>query len=228
MRPFARRRYWISSLQGRLLVLNLLYVFVSLATICFAVLAPVVIRVRDTSVSVLDKHDAAYLLHLHEHLWPVVPALFVLLAIHSLLVSHRIAGPLYRFRAIFKSVAAGDLAPRTDIRERDFLWPEAHALSEMVTALNSRIGHATAQHRQVRSAVDRLERALEEGSKEETERAIESLKEQLQQLEALLDQFKTDSVGPAPDEPLEDPPGPLPSAPVSGTVGHLAERKGGE
>jgi nitrogen fixation/metabolism regulation signal transduction histidine kinase len=65
---------------------------------------------------------------LHSRFWPVVFVVSLLLIVHGVFFSHRIAGPLYRFRRIFQSVASGDLTVRTSIRKSDYLHVEAQCL----------------------------------------------------------------------------------------------------
>lgn len=55
-------------------------------------------------------------------------------------MSHKIAGPLYRFRAIFKQVADGEISQQFSIRKQDFLANEKLKLEEMMQVLGSKIG----------------------------------------------------------------------------------------
>ena len=54
--------------------------------------------------------------------------------------THRIAGPLYRFRRIFQSVANGDLTVRTSIRKRLSACRSPGVWEKMVSALREKIG----------------------------------------------------------------------------------------
>ncbi len=77
---------------------------------------------------------------LHSRIWPAILILFVLLSAHSVFVSHRIAGPLYRFRKVMKSVASGDLSIRFTLRKKDYLAKEASLVAEMIAALRAKVG----------------------------------------------------------------------------------------
>ncbi|MGH7273198.1 MAG: hypothetical protein ACREIQ_01900, partial [Nitrospiria bacterium] len=124
-RPYKRRRILIDDGQYRLLVFNLIYFFSILLIIAASLFIPPMIQLESASLSLIQKQAVAnHLLSLHTRLWPALLVLFVLLAIHSVFVSHRIWGALYRFRSVFKAVAEGNLSVRATIRKNDYLRKE--------------------------------------------------------------------------------------------------------
>ena len=60
-------------------------------------------------------------------------------AIISLLVSHRIAGPIYRFGKSFESVASGDLTHRVILRRTDELQETAKSFNAMIETLQQKL-----------------------------------------------------------------------------------------
>jgi len=60
------------------------------------------------------------------------------MAVMTLLVSHRIAGPLYRFKKEVEQIKSGDLTPQFKIRGQDQLQVLAVSLSEMTESLRAR------------------------------------------------------------------------------------------
>lgn len=66
----------------------------------------------------------------------VVAALAVILTLYD---SHRIGGPLYRFRMNLKAVGEGDLTLVTRLREGDELQPLTEAMNEMTRGLREKI-----------------------------------------------------------------------------------------
>ena len=120
--------------------------------------------------------------------------------------SHRIAGPLYRFRRIFHSVASGDLTVRTSIRKSDYLHAEAQCLEEMVSALREKIGRIEAHHADMASQLERLKAAVASGALREVEQEADRLRATVEQLTQAMEPFQTKS------EPAEPRPAPLPTA----------------
>ncbi len=67
--------------------------------------------------------------------------------------SHRIGGPLYRFKANLRAIGEGDLTLVTRLRERDELQPLTEAMNEMTRNLRTQVG-------KIRSAQEDLHAAL--------------------------------------------------------------------
>jgi methyl-accepting chemotaxis protein len=65
--------------------------------------------------------------------------LFIFIAIGTLFLSHKIAGPLFRFQKIFESVAQGDLTTRCHLRKFDEAKPVADTLNETLTSLDASV-----------------------------------------------------------------------------------------
>lgn len=65
------------------------------------------------------------------------------------LLSHRIAGPLYRFEQVLKQIREGDLTTSINLRKADQLIEMKKELTNFVNALDSRIGHIKSDVREV-------------------------------------------------------------------------------
>jgi methyl-accepting chemotaxis protein len=66
--------------------------------------------------------------------------LFVLIAWGTIYLSHKIAGPLYRFQIIFEQVAQGDLAARCHLRKFDEAKSVAASLNTALETLDREFG----------------------------------------------------------------------------------------
>ena len=64
---------------------------------------------------------------------------FILVITLFLIVSHRIAGPVYRFEQSIKRVRDGDLSVQISLRDKDELKELAEYFNTMVTEMNARI-----------------------------------------------------------------------------------------
>ena len=109
-RSYRRRRIVVDGLQYRLLAINLLYFLVILLILAAFLFTPLVLKLRDgtTLLSAAEQQEvASQFLTLHKRIWPALLITFGLLSVHSILVSHRIAGPLYQFRRILKGLRDG-------------------------------------------------------------------------------------------------------------------------
>ena len=141
MRPlFRRRRILIDELQYRLLAVSMLYVCVFILVFVGLLFGPPTVTLLSSSVSTATQEDAARMfLTLDDHVWLPMMLLIGGLTIHSVHVSHRIAGPLYQFRRLFGELRDGHVAVRARLRKRDYLRKEATAFNEMAASIEARM-----------------------------------------------------------------------------------------
>ena len=207
-RGYRRRRYLVGRLQYKLLAFTMVYVAVTVLSIASVVIAPMLLTGSASEPgdpTVVERARGA--IYLHENVWPVLLPVLLLIAVHSVLISHRIAGPLVRLRAVMRAAGAGDLAVRAHLRPRDYLWDEARVLNEMLAGLGSGI-------RRVEERVERLESALARLSLDpQSAVARRQVERELTDLRDALDRFRTH------DEPLAQeqaqPPEPAPPLPAA-------------
>ncbi len=188
---YKRRRILIYRLQLRLLAITLLY-FVAAATLFAAALfTPLMLQLTgDTESPSARAAIASEFLALHTRFWPAILITFGLLAVHSIFTSHRIAGPLYRFRMVFKEIENGNLVPFASIRERDLLGNEAEALNAMLVSLRQRVSGIAEEQRYSREQFEHLRRAIRSDSAEDVGSHMTGLEEGLAGLGERLDGFK--------------------------------------
>jgi nitrogen fixation/metabolism regulation signal transduction histidine kinase len=142
MGPIRRRTYIVDKkLQYRLLGYNAIYFFITLAALSLALFTPLIFEIADPTLSPRQQAEVAgKILYLHSYLWPALFLVLVILGFHSVLVSNKIAGPLYRFRSTFQKIIEGDISGSVKIRKGDLLINEQTKIDEMISLLNSKIG----------------------------------------------------------------------------------------
>jgi general secretion pathway protein G len=201
-----RRRFLINRLQTRYVVVQLCWTAAIVSLFACLVLGPTVYELFDGSAD-QQRRAAELFLDLHTRLFPALIALASALAALIVLQSHRIIGPLVRFKAVFEAVTRGELWVHSKIRAADYPQDEGRALNAMLASLRQRIGEAQA-------AAVRLEAALthpEPGATDDARAALSQLRRSLTAYEA--DQPSAET--PAAHEP---PMRPLPPADVGFTL----------
>lgn len=187
---FKRRRLLVDRFQYRLVAVSAGHFGLVLLVFLAAMMLPLMLQLDDPSATYLEKQRVAeVLLFFHEQMWLPLIAVFLLLTVHSLSVSHRIAGPLYRFRAVFKSLAEGDLAVRANIRKNDYLHTDARALNQMIDALETRMGGLGEQARHLKEETEQLKVAAGSGSIAEVQKAAERVESRVEDLRGRLAPF---------------------------------------
>jgi methyl-accepting chemotaxis protein len=138
-----RRRTYIvdKKLQYRLLGYNAIYFFITVTALSLALFTPLIFEISDPTLSPRQQAEVAgKILYLHSYLWPAFLLVLVILGFHSVLVSNKIAGPLYRFRAAFQKIIEGNISGSVKIRKGDLLINEQTKINEMISILKSKIG----------------------------------------------------------------------------------------
>lgn len=178
--------------QTRFIVTSFLYQVVIVVVFVSALFLPSVLRIDDTAISPEEAWQTGIeLLALHNHVWPALAIACVLMLMHALVFSHRIAGPLSRFGHIFKEVGNGNLLVSAKIRRRDLLPHEAECLGEMVRALHGKIA-ALQQHRtELSTHIDRLARIVEKTPSKPVQAEVAQLRRELDQMTQALADFRT-------------------------------------
>ena len=187
-----RRRILIDELQYRLLVVNISYFVIILAIFVSALFAPLVVRLLDPEATTFTREEvASQFLWLDESVW--LPLLFTLfcLGLHSVFVSHRIAGPLYQLRGLLQTVADGNFTKRAVLRRKDYLQKEEAVVNEMIEKLGTRIEEVGEQAAALRATVDQLRVALDRGATGEALEYLQGVAESTGSLNAALSHFKT-------------------------------------
>ena len=194
-RSYRRRRIVVDGLQYRLLAINLLYFLVILLILAAFLFTPLVLKLRDgTTLSAVEQQEvASQFLTLHKRIWPALLITFGLLSVHSILVSHRIAGPLYQFRRILKALRDGDLTVRATFRSNDYLRKEEAIINEMIEALRAKIKNIDAQSWHLRAGLGALEQAIDGSTVDTLRERIGSLEAGAERLQVSVDQFMTGS-----------------------------------
>lgn len=198
-RPRFRRHFLWDTVQPRFLGLSLLYVAIVIASFAGALFLPLMLQLDHLPLSSAEAQRVADQFELlHSRFWPAVAIVLLLLLVHGIFFTHRIAGPLYRFRRIFQSVASGDLTVRTSIRRSDYLHAEAKCLGEMVDALREKIARIEAHHAAMAPQLERLKAAAARGAMPEVEQEADRLRAIVEQLAQAMEPFQTKS---APVDP---------------------------
>ena len=193
MKLFRRRHFLIDSFQYRLLVIHLVYFLTIVVVFAAALFAPLMMDLRAGTQDWSHKLESANLfLSLHTTLWPAVLILFVLLGAHAALVTHRIAGPLYRFRKVLDSVGRGDLSIRAVIRKHDYLTQDEACINQMIESLSKAISRVKEHSEELSISIMDIKKAAKNGSPSIPAEIAERLEHQLGQMRDHVDQFKLD------------------------------------
>ena len=197
----------------KVLVDSLQLHFVGVAIIHFSIIVlvftstlfvPVIIRLTSGDISSPEVQAAAHeFLILHNRLWLPLLGALILVVLHNILFTHRVAGPLYRFRPYLESVGAGDLSAPIKFRKKDHLKKEAEVASQMVESLRDKVIRVEREFRQTNSAWSDLKNALAGKATGELQQKIDTMDTRIDECGNSLAVFKTDDEKSSPESTAE-------------------------
>jgi nitrogen fixation/metabolism regulation signal transduction histidine kinase len=184
---FQRRQLFVHPVQYWFVITTLLYFACLLLTLYAVVFLPMAQPLYDSSIS-WEQHAeiATQFLELNGRIWPWLIITFLVLLLHSLYFMHRIAGPLYRFTALFRSIGTGQLHQRVHLRRHDYLHREAQAFNSMLDHFENRIRAINLQSALVIQAYEAVARRIQEQALDQITPAIQMLDEEMGRFKTCL------------------------------------------
>lgn len=202
---FTRRQLFVHPIQYWFVATTLVYFSCLLVVLYGAVFLPMVQPLDSPTVSWEERAQVAtQILELNTRVWPWLLVTFLGLLLHSLYFMHRIAGPLYRFAALFRSIGAGHLHQRARLRKHDYLHREARDFNAMLDSLEHNIALL---HRQGTAIVQTYEdavRPIQQQSSIQLNAALQSLETEMSRFRLCIDTFTQQEASPSASQlPLE-------------------------
>lgn len=186
------RRFLVDAFQLRLIAVAAFHFLLVVVLFVIALFAPVVVALDSGDIWDTGVQAAAHtFLTLHKYLWAPLLGAFILLVLHNVLVTHRVAGPLLRLRRYFKAVGDGDLRNPIEFRKHDYLTKEAIAASEMVAALRDKIAGLDRDFHEATTAWGEVKLAIARGEADELRQNSDVLDSRLHRCRTLVNAFKT-------------------------------------
>lgn len=143
MRVFTRPRrfrYVVDrKLQGSLIGHGLAYGAAVLAAIGFGIFAPLLWGLGDRGDTSGFEEQSIVMIYLHDRFWIIAALALILVVVGAIRYSHRVAGPLVRFKRNLKMLGNGQMPPPLRTRRSDFLKEEVCVLNRAVAGVSARV-----------------------------------------------------------------------------------------
>jgi hypothetical protein len=136
---FTRRRYLVDwKLQGSLCAHSLLYGSLVLAALFGGIYLPLLWDLNGERSHLLEE-QAIVMLWMHERVWLLAPLCAAIVLASAIKLSHRIAGPLVRYKRNLRLLAGGKLPTPLRTRRGDYLKEEVVCLNAAVAGVAARV-----------------------------------------------------------------------------------------
>lgn len=135
-----RWRYIVDwRLQGSLIAHGLLYGALVLVAVTIGIFAPLLWDLSGTRPAAGIEDQAIVMLYMHERFWFLAALCILIVVLGSIKFSHRIAGPLVRYKRNLRLLSQGRLPTPLRTRSSDYLKEEVVCLNDAVAGMKSRI-----------------------------------------------------------------------------------------
>lgn len=189
---FKRRKFVVyRKLQLKFIIISLSYVIFFCAVMGTYMFVPLITELDKSEIGSAQAFVAAKrILYLHEKFWPALLLSFFAIGCHSLFISHKIAGPLYRFNSVFKAIKEGTVPTPIQLRKGDYLYSEMENINRMLERLRDKLTELQEAQAHLNRSIIKCKETVIHSSMNELIKKMEDLAEQGKKLEEKLGYFK--------------------------------------
>ncbi|RMF83554.1 MAG: hypothetical protein D6736_21275, partial [Nitrospinota bacterium] len=181
-------------LQYHLVLFSLCHLLFFLLAVGTALFAPLMLRLHGDEAYFAEMARAAeQLLYLHTHFWPVALIAALVICLHTIAISHKVAGPLYRLRQFLQAMQQGHLPPPLRLRHGDYLHKDIEVINEMVSILRTKMAEIQAEQEELNKAIVELQAVVKQASREEIITHMARVAEKGERLAEKLSYFQIDT-----------------------------------
>jgi len=158
---YSRSRYLINrEIQLKYMLLTMALLFLYTLFLLGAIFGPSILVLLTESPIQLKAEISQVLLVLHNHIWPGIGVVIVLFGLYSIMVTHKIVGPLFVIDKTIREIAEGDLSVRAHIRKNDDLQEFRSNFNRMAGNMERLLINLDREYHHLSSYVSELENQL--------------------------------------------------------------------
>jgi len=165
------KKYIDRQTQGRIAFIVVINALLYIALLALFIFAPLAYRIYTDEVTPEIQEAAKAFLALHEHFWPAILLVLIVVGFHSIRLSHSLAGPVYRFKQTLRQMQKGNFSIQITLRKKDFFSEMMDEMNETNRRLSADMADLKEKDRTMRQTIEEMNEKL---SQEDI--SIESLK----------------------------------------------------
>ena len=126
-------------LQGSLVFHGLIYGCLVLVAVSLGIFSPLLWDLGSVGMNSSFEEQSIVMLYMHERFWPLAVLCLVLVVLGAVRYSHRVAGPMVRYKRNLRLLADGKITPPLRTRRADFMKEEVSCLNEAMFGVGERV-----------------------------------------------------------------------------------------
>jgi len=176
--------------QLRIIIPNLLWMLLIIIATVAIILSPLMIDMLLSDDIEVQYRAAITFLAFIKPLVPTVIAIFVLIFIHQVVITHRICGPLVNFGHAFKRVAEGDFSTKVEIRSDDYMKDDCQRINQMIEGLSFMVKRVETSNSKLLMALEKIMKRVDDiKTREQVLEAFELLKREAENIKEEISSF---------------------------------------
>jgi methyl-accepting chemotaxis protein len=180
-------------LQLRLIRNNLFYLLICVIATVSILLYPLIHEMMFVLDLESQYRAAQTFLLLVKWLVPAILMVLILFMGHTIIITHRICGPLVNFTHAFDRLAQGDLSRKVYIRKGDYLKSECKRINLMIEGISDIISRLFTHHNQLLATLQSLnEQTSDTQTKEKLESSLKIIRQDVEYAADTLSRFKVE------------------------------------
>ena len=165
-------------LQLRLVRNNLFYLLLCVIATVSILLYPLIHEMMFVPDLEIQYRAAQTFLLLVKWLVPAIMMVLILFMGHTIIITHRICGPLVNFMHAFDRVAQGDLTVKVYIRKGDYLKSECNRINLMIDGISGIINRLFTNNKQLLATLQSLSEQTKDAlTKEKLESSLKIIRQ---------------------------------------------------
>ncbi|MFH0925920.1 MAG: hypothetical protein V1872_09895 [bacterium] len=162
---FARRKIYLidKTHQIRFMLLIVCYLIIYGGLFAFTIFFPSIKIILSGTASLASRFAASKeLLFLDTVFWPAIALLVVVIGVHSIIITHKIFGPLYKIKKTLHNMAAGNFTSNTKLRKHDYLKDFAEELNNCNLLIKNKLKNLHTGQKEILDLLNELEKQISE------------------------------------------------------------------
>lgn len=177
--------------QLRIVIPNLLWMLLIIIATMGVVLSPLMIDMFISDDIEIQYRAAVTFLSFIKRLVPTIIAMFILIFIHQVIITHRICGPLVNFSQVFKRLAEGDFSKKAAIRSDDYMKKECENINQMIAGISDHVERVKIGNEKLIVSIEKVAKRIDDiKTRDQVQEALELIKKEALNVKEDISEFK--------------------------------------
>ncbi len=154
------KKYIDRQTQGRIALIVVINALLYTGLLALFIFAPLAYRIYIGERTPEIQEAANAFLALHEYFWPAILLVLIVIAFHSIRLSHSLAGPVYRFKQTLRQIQKRNFSVQITLRKKDFFSEMMDEMNETNRSLSADIADLKEKHAPIQEAIEEMNEKL--------------------------------------------------------------------